>query len=111
MKQQKFAKAVLIAIVTLISFTIVVAAPQTYTGTVSDTMCKAKHMLPGKSDAECTQTCIKANAKYALVEGKQVYTLSGAEDELSRFAGKRVRIAGEKAGETIKVQSVSAAEK
>lgn len=111
MKLFRFTKTVLIAMVALVALTTVAAAPQTFTGTVSDTMCKAKHMLPGKSDTECTLTCIKANAKYALVEGKQVYALSGGEDDLARMAGKRVRVTGEKVGETIKVQTVTAADK
>jgi hypothetical protein len=82
------------------------ATPQTFTGTVSDTMCGAKHMLPGKTDAECTRECVKAKGKYALVVDKHVYTLSGAQDALSPMAGKRVRITGEATGDTIKVQSI-----
>ena len=83
------------------------AAPQTFTGTVSDTMCGAKHMLPGKTDAECTRECVKAKASYALVVDKHVYALSGSADDLSRAAGKRVRITGEKTGDSIKVQSIA----
>ena len=39
---------------------------QTFTGTVSDTMCGAHHtMMPGLSDDQCTRACVKTGADYA----------------------------------------------
>jgi Protein of unknown function (DUF5818) len=111
MIRKRYAQVILIMVVLSISMVVANAVtPQTFTGTVSDTMCGAKHMLPGKTDAECTRECIKANGKYALVVDKHVYTLSGAQDDLSRLAGKRVRITGEATGDTIKVQSIVVAQ-
>jgi hypothetical protein len=86
---------------------VAMAAPQTFVGTVTDSMCGAKHMLPGKTDAECTHECIKANSKYALVADKKIYTLTGSQQELSRLAGRHVRLTGEKNGDTINVQSIA----
>jgi len=37
-------------------------AGQTLTGTLGDDMCGKKHMMPGKSDAECTRECVKAGS-------------------------------------------------
>lgn len=109
MIRQRYIKIVLILGVLWVLMTVAnAAAPQTFTGTVSDTMCGAKHMLPGKTDAECTRECVKANGKYALVVDKHVYTLTAAQDDLSRLAGKRVRITGEATGDTIKIQSIAA---
>src|ERR1035441_5658886 len=34
------------------------AAPQTIDGVVTDSMCGKKHMMPGKTDAQCVQECI-----------------------------------------------------
>ncbi len=111
-KTKKYAKAVLTVVLALIaSLTTMAAAPKSFTGALSDSMCGAKHMMPGKTDAECTRECVKANSKYALVVDKKVYTLSGPQDEFSRLAGKRVRVTGEQSGDTIAVKSITPAEK
>lgn len=108
---QKYTKPILSVVFVLIASFAAMAAPQSFTGTLSDSMCGAKHMMPGKSDAECIRECIKANSKYALVVDKKVYTLSGSQEEFSRLAGKRVQVTGEKSGDTISVKSVTLANK
>jgi len=92
---------------TLLLSTIAFAAPATLTGTVSDTMCKGKHMIPGKSDAECARACVKAGAKWALVSNDKVYVLNGNATALSRAAGKHVTITGEVNGNTVKVNTIT----
>jgi hypothetical protein len=64
-----------IAIILLVSAGLAAAdKDQTFTGTVSDVMCGAKHtMMPGKPDAECTRECVKAGTDFALVVGGKVY--------------------------------------
>ena len=52
------------------------AAGKTYTGTVSDAMCGAKHT---GSAAECTRGCVSKGSKYALVVGDKVYTLETSD--------------------------------
>ncbi len=83
------------------------ASPQSFEGVISDSMCGKKHMVPGKTDAECTSVCVKANSQYALVVGDKVYTLSGAQGELQKLAGRKVRIVGDADGKTIAVSSVA----
>ena len=83
-----------------------IAAPQTFVGTLSESMCGAKHMMPGKTDAECTRVCVKANSKYALVADKKVYILSGSQEDFSKLAGRRVRVTGENKEDTISVRSI-----
>ncbi len=111
LNMKKYGKSFLTFTFTVIASFSAMAAPQSFTGTLSDSMCGAKHMLPGKTDAECTRTCVKANAKYALVVDKKVYTLSGSQEEFSRLAGTRVRVTGEQNGDTINVKSITPAEK
>lgn len=82
----------------------------TLTGVVSDTMCGAKHMMPGKSAAECTRVCVKADADYALVVGEKVYTLKGNASDLDKYAGERVTVKGTVSGDTVTAQSITAAE-
>jgi hypothetical protein len=84
---------------------------QTFTGTVSDAMCGAKHAMPG-DDAGCTRACVSKGSKYALVVNDKVYTLEADETgraELDKMAGQKVTVSGTAKGDTIDVTSVSAA--
>ncbi len=81
--------------------------PQTFNGKVSDTMCGAKHMMPGASDADCTRACVKQGSKYALVVGDSVYTLEGGDAAmLDKLAGQKATVTGALKGKTITVASV-----
>ena len=85
------------------------AASQTIDGIVSDSMCGKKHMMPGKTDAQCVQECIKSGSSYALVVGDKVYTLAGKPQTIAPFAGKRVHVEGNLKDNTITVTSISEA--
>lgn len=52
-------------------------ASQSFTGTVTDSMCGAHHMMKDTTAAECTRKCVKQGADYALSSGDKVYTLRG----------------------------------
>lgn len=108
---QKYSRTVMAIAFVLLTSLVAIAAPQSFTGVVSDSMCGPKHMLPGKTDAECTRECLKANSKYALVVDKKIYTLSGPQAEFSRLAGQRVRVTGASNGDTIAVHSIAAVNK
>ncbi len=82
------------------------AAPQPINGVISDTMCGKKHMLKGKTDAECIAQCLKEKASYALVVGSKVYTLTGNLETVAPFAGKHVHVEGSIKGNTITVTAV-----
>jgi hypothetical protein len=100
------------AVVVLIVFTFLTfssfAATQTFTGTITDTMCGKKHMSPGKSDADCTRECMKLKGDwtYGLVVGSNVYHLTGNNKEFATVAGQRVTVAGVVTGETIVVRTI-----
>ncbi len=85
------------------------AKEQTLTGQVGDAMCGRSHMMPGKSEVECTRACIKEGSKYALIVGDSVYTLEGKTDGLDAFAGKSATVTGTVKGQTVMVTSVAAA--
>ena len=84
------------AILVLITFALLTmgafASPQTFTGTVTDTMCGKKHMSPGKSDADCTRDCMKSkgNWTYGLVVGNNVYGLTGYNKQFDALAGETI---------------------
>ena len=84
---------------------------QTLTGEVSDSMCGAKHEMPG-NPAECTRSCVKHGAQYALVVGDKVYTLETSDKTalaaLDKLAGAKAKVTGTVEGTTITVKSVAA---
>lgn len=88
-----------------------IAATQTYTGTITDTMCGKKHMVAGKSDADCTCECMKSKGDwtYGIVVGEKVYALIGDIKQFELLAGKRVTVQGDLSGNSITVKSISAA--
>jgi hypothetical protein len=84
---------------------------QTLTGEVSDSMCGAKHEMPGKA-SDCTRACLKHGGNYALVVGDKVYILQTSDqaalDQLDKLAGAKAKVTGEVDGTTINVKSVAA---
>jgi hypothetical protein len=83
------------------------AALRTITGIVSDSMCGAKHMMKGKTPAECTRACVKGGSDYALVAGGKVYILKHDGTDLNQFAGERVTVTGVVTDNTVTVKSIS----
>ena len=85
------------------------ASPKSFTGTVSDAMCGAKHM---GDPANCTRGCVSKGSKYALVVGDKVYTLETSDKDalatLDKQAGAKVTVTGSEKDNTITVSSVKA---
>jgi hypothetical protein len=92
-----------------LGFTVAVqAAPQTFVGSIGDSMCGAKHMMGG-SAKDCTLECVKGGAKYILIgpNGK-IYQLSD-QKKPEAFAGAKVKVTGTLKGDSITVASIEAA--
>ena len=69
---------------------------QTFTGTITDSMCVANHaMMHVSPDAKCVRECAKAggNVKYVLYDGKTAYKLSDQQTP-EQFAGQKVSVTG-----------------
>src|SRR5215469_799262 len=86
---------------------------QSFTGIVSDSMCGAKHAMPGDA-AGCTRACVSKGSKYALVVGDKVYTLETSDKDalatLDKQAGAKVTVTGTEKDNTITVSEVKAAQ-
>lgn len=82
---------------------------QSLTGTLSDSMCGAKHMMTNVAPAQCIRECVKQGSDYALVSGGKVYTLKGNPKQIDRYAGQSVTVTGDVSGDTMTVKSISAA--
>jgi hypothetical protein len=87
--------------------------PRVFVGVITDTMCGAKHTMGISPDAKCVRECVKMDPnkwKYALYDGKNVYTLSDQETP-EKFAAERVKVTGVLNEKTkiIKVDKIEAA--
>lgn len=91
------------------------AAEQTWTGTISDSMCGASHQARSRSenltDRQCVIECIKALAAYVLVDanGKVLPIKNQDFPGLPFRAGRQVKITGELSGGGIVISSLEAA--
>ncbi len=82
--------------------------PSSWSGTISDSNCGAKH-VSDINPAECTRACIQKGASYALVSGEKVYVLKGGDAALlDKLAGQKATVSGTLEGDTIEVASVEA---
>jgi len=75
------------------------AADQTWTGTISDSMCGATHKKMAEhgtdkmSDRACTMACVKDGGKYVLVSNGKVYKIDNQDfAALAEHAGHAVKI-------------------
>jgi hypothetical protein len=89
------------------------ADKQTFTGTITDSMCDNadhKDMKMG-SDPKCVVECVKGmGGKYVLYDGKTAYVLSDQKTP-EKFAAKKVTVTGtlDEKTKTITVASIVAA--
>lgn len=84
------------------------AAGKSYSGTVSDDHCGAKHAKASADAAACVEKCVSGGAKYVLVSHGKVYKLSD-QDKFKDMGGKAVKVMGTLSGDTITVSSVAPA--
>ena len=86
-------------------------ARRTYIGTVTDNMCGDTHQdMEMGPDPACIQECVKLHgAKYSLLSGKELYTLSD-QNVATRFVAKKVTIKGvlDRDTMTLRVESIAA---
>ena len=105
--------------VAILSFAFVLLVPpsfaakaESFTGTVSDAMCGAKHMMEGDPGG-CVRACVQKGSNYALVVGDKVYTLNSKDQatlaSLDKLANEKATVKGTADGDTITVISVAAA--
>jgi hypothetical protein len=87
------------------------AGGQTFTGTVTDSMCSGDHKAMNMgTDDKCVTECVKMGATYALFDGKNTYTLSD-QKSAAKFAARKVTVTGtlDAKAKTIQVSSIAAA--
>ncbi|MBS1874151.1 MAG: hypothetical protein JSU00_13120 [Acidobacteria bacterium] len=100
----------MIKLISVLALSAAFASAATFTGVISDSMCVKDHKSMNMGpDADCIKGCVKAGAKYVLLDGAKVYKLSDQQTP-EKFAAQKVRITGtlfEKTG-VIKVERIEA---
>ncbi len=102
-------KKLSLALLTAVAFAMLAFSDtQTFTGTVSDDHCGAKHASASDEAQACVGKCVQGGAKYVLVSSGKVYQLD-AQDKFKDFAGKSVTVKGTANQDSITVESVGEA--
>ncbi len=91
--------------VVALSFASASAFAETWSGTISDSMCAAKHVNATKDDIACAQKCVKGGSPAVFVMGDNVYKIEN-QDAVKNHVGHKVTISGTKSGDTIHIDSV-----
>jgi hypothetical protein len=103
-----------VSAVVLTGAAISVAAQQAFTGRISDSTCGHSHAAKASSvaqnDRQCLLACINSLAKYVLVdESGRVLTIANQDAiGLPLYAGRPVKIAGERSGDAITISKIEA---
>jgi hypothetical protein len=84
------------------------AADKTWTGTVSDDHCGAKHAKASADAETCVEKCVSGGAKYVLVSRGKVYQVDN-QDKFKGLGGKSVKVTGSLSDSTITITDVSPA--
>jgi hypothetical protein len=93
---------------------VTLAAGNTWTGQISDSMCAGSHskMMAAHPDAkmtahDCTNACVKAGAKYVFISGGMTYNIANQDfSDLQVHAGHTVQLTGTLNGDTITVSKI-----
>ena len=97
-------------VVSLGSLFAAAAFAETWSGTVSDSMCGAKHTAASASDAACVKKCVKGGASAVLVTDGKVYPISAdSQVKVTPLLGQKVTVTGKLDGDTIEIASAQAA--
>jgi hypothetical protein len=87
------------------------ATQETWTGTISDSMCGTSHKAMAQqvnyTDAQCTLACVESGGKYVFVTDGKVLAIANQDFAgLKEHAAHTVKVTGEKKGEAIVVSKI-----
>src|SRR5437588_8332871 len=96
-------------VASLASFFAAGAMAESWTGTISDDKCGAKHEGAEAKDTACVQSCIKRGGAPVFVSSGKVYKISAdSKDKVMSNLGQKVTVTGKMDGDTVTVESVEA---
>ena len=99
------------AIVAFVAVRSVSAAPETWTGKISDAMCGATHQGGGtaQADHDCAVKCVKGGSTYVFINSadKKTYKIANQTfKDLETHAGHTVQLTGELKDGSITVSKI-----
>ena len=83
----------------------VAAFAETWSGTISDANCGAKHADASEKSMACAQKCVKGGAAPVFITGDKVLKIANP-DAVAEHVGHKVSITGKLDGDTITVNKV-----
>ena len=90
-----------------LSFFAMTAMAESWSGTISDAHCGAKHTAGAAADAKCVETCVKGGADPVFVSDGKVYKISAdSADKVKAHYCHKVTVTDKMEGATVTVESV-----
>lgn len=103
----------------LMSFAVLSTGPsaqQSWTGTISDSSCKAHHEPGGEAGLpdrpnDCVLACVRGGSKFVLVtEDKEIHLIAKQDDPaLQTHAAAKVTVTGTLANDVLTITNIAAA--
>lgn len=91
------------------AFMSVAAFAETWTGTISDAHCGAKHADASEKSAACAKKCVGGGAEAVFVNSDGKVLKVSNQDAVKEHVGHKVAVTGSLSGDSIKVDSVKMA--
>ena len=85
------------------------AFAETWTGTISDANCGAKHTDASEKSMSCVKSCVKKGAAPVFVTGDKVLKIANPDTVMAHL-GEKVQVTGDVSGDTVTVEKVEAAQ-
>jgi hypothetical protein len=103
-KKSLFTAVAFLALSSIAAF----AAPETIKGTITDSMCSAKHVAGSKDDVACINKCMAMGDKAVLVTAAgKVYKIDN-QDAVKAHLGHKVTVTGDVVSEgTLHIEKVT----
>ena len=87
------------------------AFAESWSGTITDANCGAKHADASEKSQACSKRCVKGGAGAVLVgDGKVIKIDDASKAKIADFVGLKVVLSGDLKDDTITVASVKAAD-
>ena len=118
LRSLKMTKSLYLGLLLLLGSSFAAAAEKTWTGKISDSLCRTSHNSTVEhageklADHDCTIACVKKGGKYVFVSSGKVYDIANQDFAgLQQHAGHTVQVRGEMNGNNIKVSAIAMASK
>lgn len=82
------------------------AFADTWSGTISDANCGAKHADASEKSMACAKSCVKRGAAPVFITGDKVLKI-GNPDAVKEHVGQKVEVTGELKGDTVTVDKIA----